>query len=42
MIDGLPVQPDKIGHADGVADERNYFKLFFLTRYLPKAFRWAK
>lgn len=40
--DGLPVQPDKIGHPGGLADEGNYFKLFFLTRYLPKAFRWAK
>jgi len=34
--DGVPVQPDKLGHPDGVADEGNYFKLFFLTRYLPK------
>jgi len=36
MQDGMPVQPDKLGHPDGVADEGNYFKLFFLTRYLPK------
>lgn len=42
MQDGLPVQPDQIGHPGGLADEPNYFKLFFLTRYLPKAFRPAR
>jgi sterol desaturase/sphingolipid hydroxylase (fatty acid hydroxylase superfamily) len=36
MKDGLPVQPDKLGHPGGLADEGNYLKLFFLTRYLPK------
>jgi len=36
MKDGVPVQPDNLGHPDGVADERNYLKLLFLTRYLPK------
>jgi len=40
--DGQPVQPDKIGHPGGLADEGNYFKLFFLTRYLPKVFTWVK
>jgi hypothetical protein len=25
-----------MGHPEGVADEGNYFKLFFLTRYWPK------
>jgi sterol desaturase/sphingolipid hydroxylase (fatty acid hydroxylase superfamily) len=40
--DGVPVQPDKLGHPDGVADEPNYFKLFFLTRYLPKFRSTAK
>jgi sterol desaturase/sphingolipid hydroxylase (fatty acid hydroxylase superfamily) len=42
MKDGVPVQPERLGHPDGVADERNYFKLFLLTRYLPKFSRWAK
>ena len=28
--------PEKLGHPDGVADEGNYFKLFFVTRYLPR------
>ncbi len=39
MKDGIPVQPDKLGHPEGIADERNYLKLFFLTRYLPKLSR---
>ena len=42
MKDGVPVQPEKLGHPSGVADERNYFKLLFLTRYLPKFPRAAK
>jgi sterol desaturase/sphingolipid hydroxylase (fatty acid hydroxylase superfamily) len=33
--DGLPVPPDNLGHPEGIADEGNYLKLFFLTRYLP-------
>ncbi len=33
--DGQPVQPDKLGNPEGIADEPNYLKLFFLTRYLP-------
>lgn len=33
--DGVPLQPEKLGHPDGIPDERNYFRLFFLTRYLP-------
>jgi sterol desaturase/sphingolipid hydroxylase (fatty acid hydroxylase superfamily) len=36
MKDGVPVQPDQIGHPGGGTDEPNYFKLFFLTRYLPR------
>jgi sterol desaturase/sphingolipid hydroxylase (fatty acid hydroxylase superfamily) len=36
MKDGVPVQPDNLGHPEGVADERNYVKLLLLTRYLPK------
>jgi sterol desaturase/sphingolipid hydroxylase (fatty acid hydroxylase superfamily) len=36
MKDGVAVQPEKIGHPGGLADERNYLKLFFLTRYLPR------
>lgn len=40
--DGVPVQPDRLGHPEGMADERNYLKLFFLTRYLPKFLRWAR
>jgi sterol desaturase/sphingolipid hydroxylase (fatty acid hydroxylase superfamily) len=39
--DGVPLQPDKLGHPDGVADERNYLKLLFLTRYWPKLSRTA-
>jgi sterol desaturase/sphingolipid hydroxylase (fatty acid hydroxylase superfamily) len=34
--DGKPLQPEEIGHPEGIRDEGNYFKLFFLTRYLPK------
>jgi sterol desaturase/sphingolipid hydroxylase (fatty acid hydroxylase superfamily) len=36
MKDGVPVQPDKLGHPEDVADEGNYLKLFFLKRYWPK------
>ena len=39
MKDGQPVQPDKLGHPDGLADERNYLRLFFLTRYWPSLMR---
>lgn len=39
MKDGVPVQPDKLGHPGGLADEPNYFKFLFLTRYLP---RWPR
>ena len=42
MKDGVPVQPDKIGHPGGMADEGNYFKLLFLTRYLPKLTKATK
>lgn len=42
MKDGVPVQPDRLGHPEGIADERNYLKLLFLTRYLPKFARTAK
>jgi len=42
MKDGVPVQPEKLGHPDGVADERNYFKLLFLTRHLPKLSKTAR
>lgn len=34
MKDGVPVQPDRLGNPDGLSDESNYFRLFFLTRYL--------
>jgi hypothetical protein len=36
------VQPEKLGHPDGVADEPNYFKLLFLTRYLPRFTKAAR
>jgi sterol desaturase/sphingolipid hydroxylase (fatty acid hydroxylase superfamily) len=36
MKDGLPVQPEKLGHPEGIPDEGNYLKLFFLKRYWPK------
>ena len=39
---GVPVHPDKLGHPSGLADERNYLKLFFLTRYLPDWLKWSK
>jgi sterol desaturase/sphingolipid hydroxylase (fatty acid hydroxylase superfamily) len=42
MKDGVPVQPDRLGHPDGVADEPNYFKLLFLTRYFPKSSKAAR
>ena len=42
MENGVPVQPDKLGHPDGLPDEPNYLKLLFLTRYLPKLWRTAK
>lgn len=42
MKDGVPVQPDTLGHPEGVPDEGNYFRLFFLTRYFPRFLRWAK
>jgi ornithine lipid hydroxylase len=42
MKDGVPVQPDKLGHPEGVADERNYLKLLLLTRYWPKLSRTAR
>ena len=32
---GVPLQPETLG-AKGIDDEPNYFKMFFLTRYLPK------
>ncbi|MBT5074996.1 MAG: sterol desaturase family protein [Kordiimonadaceae bacterium] len=37
--DGIPVQPDRLGHPSGYKDEGNYFKLFFLWRYMPKFMR---
>ncbi len=40
--DGVPVQPEKLGHPDGVRDESNYFKLLFLTRYLPEFVQSSK
>jgi len=42
MENGRPVQPEKLGHPDGVRDEGNYFKLLFLTRYLPKPVQPAR
>jgi sterol desaturase/sphingolipid hydroxylase (fatty acid hydroxylase superfamily) len=42
MKDGVPVQPETLGHPEGVADEPNYFKLLFLTRYWPKLSRTAR
>ncbi|MGD8323133.1 MAG: sterol desaturase family protein, partial [Gammaproteobacteria bacterium] len=39
---GVPVQPDKLGHPDGIRDESNYFKLFFMTRYLPEFLQPSK
>jgi len=39
---GIPRQPEGIGHPGGYADEGNYLKLFFLTRYLPDFMRTTK
>ncbi len=39
MENGIPLQPDKLGNPAGYADEGNYLKLFFLTRYLPAFMR---
>ena len=36
MENGVPVQPERLGSPSRYADEGNYLKLFFLTRYLPK------
>lgn len=36
MKDGVPLQPERLGHPEGVADEKNYLKIFFLTRFWPK------
>jgi len=40
--DGIPLQPERIGNPDGVADEPNYLKLFFLRRYWPESRRLSK
>jgi len=40
--DGVPVQPDSLGHPEGIPDEGNYFRLFFLTRYLPSFLQPSK
>ena len=42
MKNGVPVQPEALGHPEGVADEPNYFKLLLLTRYWPKLSRTAR
>ena len=39
---GVPVQPNRLGNLDGVRDESNYFKLFFLARYLPSFLQPSK
>jgi sterol desaturase/sphingolipid hydroxylase (fatty acid hydroxylase superfamily) len=42
MQNGVPVQPDKLGDPGGLADEGNYLRLLFLTRYLGKLLPWTK
>lgn len=43
MKDGVPVQPERLGHPSGYEDEKNYLKIFFLTRYWPDFMKpWAK
>jgi len=37
--DGIPEQPMEMGHPEGLADEPNYLKMFFLTRYWPDFMR---
>ncbi len=39
---GVPLQPERLGHPDGVRDESNYLKLFFLTRHLPRLAQLSK
>lgn len=39
---GIPSQPERIGHPVGYAGEGNHLKLFFLTRYLPDFLRPTK
>lgn len=33
---GVPLQPERLGHPSGYPDEPNYLKFFFLYRYWPK------
>lgn len=41
--DGIPEQPDEMGHPEGLQDEKNYLKILFLIRYWPKFMKpWAK
>jgi sterol desaturase/sphingolipid hydroxylase (fatty acid hydroxylase superfamily) len=42
MKNGVPVQPERLGHPGGVRDESNYLKLLFLTRYLPISIQPSK
>jgi sterol desaturase/sphingolipid hydroxylase (fatty acid hydroxylase superfamily) len=42
MKNGVPAQPEALGHPEGVADEPNYFKLLLLTRYWPRLSRTAR
>ncbi len=42
MKDGVPLQPEKLGHPSGYPDEPNYLKFFFLTRHWPKALKFWK
>lgn len=39
---GVPAQPRKIGHPDGLHDDTNIFRICFLTRYLPTVFPFSK
>ena len=40
--EGVPAQPKKIGNPDGLSDERNYLRIFFLARYLPQFLQFSK
>lgn len=40
--DGVPLQPERLGHPSGIVDEKNYFKILFLTRHWPKGLKFWK
>ncbi len=39
---GVPLQPEHLGHPSGYSDEPNYLKFFFLTRYWSDSMKFWK